>query len=56
MLQVKFQLASNDSDTSGRLSTFGLINGGLAGLVWRYLIVWIDYLLMFASIAEMSSM
>ncbi|CAK7200079.1 hypothetical protein SEUCBS139899_002767 [Sporothrix eucalyptigena] len=37
-------------------SAFGLINGGKAGLVWGYLVVWIGYMLVFASIAEMASM
>ncbi|OAA67120.1 amino acid permease [Niveomyces insectorum RCEF 264] len=37
-------------------SSFGLVNGGLAGLVWGYLIVWMGYMLVFASIAEMASM
>ncbi len=37
-------------------SSFGLINGGKAGLVWGYFIVWMGYLLVFASIAEMASM
>ena len=35
---------------------FGLLNGGTAGLIWGYLIVWIGYMLVFASIAEMASM
>jgi hypothetical protein len=35
---------------------FGLLNGGLAGLVWGYLIVWMGYCTVFASIAEMASM
>ena len=37
-------------------SLFGLINGGLPGLVWMYLTVWLGYITVFASIAEMSSM
>ena len=35
---------------------FGLTNGGTAGLIWGYLIVWAGYMLVFASIAEMASM
>lgn len=35
---------------------YALLNGGKAGLVWGYLIVWIGYMLVFASIAEMASM
>jgi len=35
---------------------YGLLNGGTAGLVWGYLIVWIGYTLVFATIAEMASM
>ena len=39
-----------------RTSLFGLLNGGTAGLIWGYLIVWVGYMLVFASIAEMASM
>lgn len=37
-------------------SLFGLLNGGTAGLVWGYLVCWIGYGMVFASIAEMASM
>jgi len=37
-------------------SIFGLINGGLAGLVWGYFIVWCGYAMVFASISELASM
>ncbi|KAK3317953.1 amino acid permease [Apodospora peruviana] len=37
-------------------SFFALFNGGTAGLIWGYFIVWMGYLLVFASIAEMASM
>jgi hypothetical protein len=33
-----------------------LINGGTPGLVWGYLLCWVGYCLVFASIAEMASM
>lgn len=36
-------------------SLFGLLDGGTAGLVWGYLICWVGYCLVFASIAEMAS-
>lgn len=36
-------------------SLFGLLNGGRAGLVWGYLVCWVGYCLVFASIAEMAS-
>ena len=36
-------------------SIFGLLNGGTAGLIWGYLICWVGYCLVFASIAEMAS-
>lgn len=36
-------------------SLFGLLNGGTAGMIWGYLFCWIGYCLVFASIAEMSS-
>ena len=37
-------------------STFGLINGGLAGLVYMYLITFAGFLAVIASMAEMASM
>jgi hypothetical protein len=37
-------------------STFGLINGGLAGLVWTYLGAYAGFLMVIASMAEMASM
>jgi len=39
-----------------RTSEFALTNGGTAGLIWGYLIVWVGYMLVFATIAEMASM
>jgi hypothetical protein len=45
-----------NTDTQDRTSTFGLLNGGTAGLIWGYLIVWVGYMLVFATIAEMASM
>jgi hypothetical protein len=39
-----------------RTSYYGLTNGGTAGLIWGYLVVWIGYMMVFASIAEMASM
>lgn len=39
-----------------RTSLFALINGGTAGMIWGYLIVWIGYMLVFATVAEMASM
>ena len=36
--------------------TFGLLNGGPAGLVWGYVIVFAGMLTVFASVAEMASM
>lgn len=36
-------------------SFFSLLNGGTAGMIWGYLFVWIGYLLVFASMAEMAS-
>jgi choline transport protein len=44
------------SDNENRTCTFALINGGTAGLIWGYLIVWVGYMLVFATIAEMASM
>ncbi|KAK5166212.1 uncharacterized protein LTR77_008473 [Saxophila tyrrhenica] len=35
---------------------FGLLNGGLAGLVWGFFLVWMGYCFVFASLAEMASM
>lgn len=37
-------------------STFGLINGGLAGLIWTYLGTFACFLAVIASMAEMASM
>ncbi|KAK4213058.1 amino acid/polyamine transporter I [Rhypophila decipiens] len=37
-------------------SMFALLNGGTAGLIWGYLVVWIGYLMVFATMAEMASM
>ncbi|KAH9207657.1 putative GABA permease [Leptodontidium sp. 2 PMI_412] len=37
-------------------NTFGLINGGLAGLIWMYIVTWIGFFAIIASMAEMSSM
>jgi choline transport protein len=39
-----------------RTSMFALTNGGTAGLIWGYLIVWVGYMLVFATVAEMASM
>jgi hypothetical protein len=39
-----------------RTSIFALTDGGTAGLIWGYLIVWVGYMLVFISIAEMTSM
>ena len=44
------------ADPEDRTSVFGLTNGGTAGLIWGYLIVWAGYMLVFISIAEMTSM
>jgi hypothetical protein len=43
-------------DMQYRTSVFALTNGGTAGLVWGYLIVWMGYMLVFATVAEMASM
>ena len=37
-------------------SEYSLLNGGTAGLIWGYLIVWVGYMLVFATIAEMASL
>lgn len=34
----------------------GLINGGTAGMIWMYLICWIAFLFIYASMSEMASM
>ncbi|TKA81744.1 hypothetical protein B0A55_01124 [Friedmanniomyces simplex] len=34
---------------------FGLLNGGLAGIVWGFFMVWMGYCSVFASLAEMAS-
>ncbi len=37
-------------------NTFGLIDGGLAGLAWTYLGAYAGFLMVIASMAEMASM
>ncbi|RYP14807.1 hypothetical protein DL765_006108 [Monosporascus sp. GIB2] len=37
-------------------STFGLIDGGTAGLIWTYLVCWVGFICTNMSIAEMGSM
>ncbi len=37
-------------------SQYSLLNGGTAGLIWGYLIVWVGYMMVFATIAEMASL
>jgi choline transport protein len=44
------------SDENNRTSVFALTNGGTAGMIWGYLIVWVGYMMVFATIAEMASM
>jgi hypothetical protein len=39
-----------------RANTFGLIDGGLAGLVWTYLGAYAGFIMVIASMAEMASM
>lgn len=34
----------------------GLVNGGTAGMIWMYLICWIAFIFIYASMAEMASM
>ncbi|KAK0620409.1 amino acid permease [Immersiella caudata] len=36
-------------------SFFSLLNGGTAGMIWGYFFVWMGYMLVFASMAEMAS-
>lgn len=43
-------------ETQLTASTFGLINGGLAGLVWMYLVTFVGFLCVIGSMAEMASM
>ncbi|RYO81007.1 hypothetical protein DL762_007356 [Monosporascus cannonballus] len=38
------------------VSTFGLLCGGTAGLIWMYLVCWVGFICTNASIAEMGSM
>ncbi|KAH8891778.1 amino acid permease [Thozetella sp. PMI_491] len=37
-------------------SGYSLMNGGTAGMIWGYLIVWIGYMMVFATIAEIASL
>lgn len=54
LMRFTWQMAHTGD--SYRTCTFALINGGTAGLVWGYFIVWMGYLLVFATISEMASM
>jgi len=53
---IHLLLEGHHTDTNLRSSTFGLINGGVAGLVWGYFIIWMGYFTVFASISELASM
>jgi choline transport protein len=49
-------VVSGPNSWDSRTSLFALINGGTAGMIWGYLVVWIGYMLVFATVAEMASM
>jgi amino acid permease len=56
-IDVRSHYIWNESKlTMDRASTFGLINGGLAGLFWTYLGTFIGFVAVVASMAEMASM
>ena len=38
------------------MSFFGLINGGFAGLIWSYIAVFVGFIFVYASMAELASM
>lgn len=38
------------------VSTFGLIDGGFAGLIWGYIAVFIGFIFIYASMSELASM
>lgn len=38
------------------VSGFGLIDGGFAGLIWMFVIVFVGFIFVYASMAEMASM
>lgn len=38
------------------VATVGLVNGGIAGLIWVFLFAWMGFLLVNISMAEMGSM
>ena len=38
------------------VSSFGLINGGFAGLIWCYIVVFVGFIFVYASMAELASM
>ena len=50
-LDIESMLNIGDS-----LLTFGLTDGGTAGLIWGFVAISIGFTLVFASIAEMASM
>jgi hypothetical protein len=47
---------TSNTDAVNRTSAYALTNGGTAGMIWGYLIVWAGYMLVFATVAEMASM
>lgn len=42
--------------TKNRVSSFGLVNGGTAGLIYMYITTWFGFSCLIASMAEMASM
>lgn len=42
--------------TAVRLAGIGLVNGGMAGLVWDYFLSWVGFTFINISMAEMGSM
>lgn len=44
------------SNTQYSVSTFGLVDGGFAGLIWGYVAVFIGFIFIYASMSELASM
>lgn len=55
---MRFSLHPNlpPADSLRRLLSFVLTDGGLAGLVWGYVVICIGFFLVYTSLAEMASM
>lgn len=54
--ECTFQLSEGSTKFSRSTVSYGLINGGLAGLVWMFVVAAIGMVTIVFSLAEMASM